>query len=128
MFHLHSSKKTIFFFTFLRTTGLRDVRCTDDCFILISCGCNHFSSTPHGRFVHEKENEDEGEISQEAEKEMAMSTDQNSLSIRSCSLYSTCTACNGEKLDLHKAVIMMMGCTSGYTSTQKGGRHLKMLQ
>lgn len=55
---------------------------------------------------------------------MAMSTAQNSLSIPSCSCYSTRTACNSERLDLYKPVMMMMDCTSGYTNTQKDGRHL----
>lgn len=86
------------------------------------------SRTPRtGFFVHEKENENEEEISQEAEKEMAMSTDQNSLSIPSCSLYSTCAACIGERLDLYKPMIMMLDFTSLYTCTKKSCRHLKML-
>lgn len=76
-------------------------------------------TTPHRRFVHEEENEDEEEISQEAEKEMAMSTDQNSLSIPSCSLYSTCTACNRERLELCKPVIMMLDFTSQRTHAHR---------
>lgn len=75
-------------------------------------------ATPRRRFVHEKENEDE-EISQEAEKEMAMSTDQNSPSIPSCRLYSTCTACNRERLELYKHMIMTLDLTSVYTCTRK---------
>lgn len=50
---------------------------------------------------------------------MAMSTDQNSLSIPSCCLYSTFTACDGERLNLHKPVVMAMDCTSGYISAEK---------
>lgn len=60
-----------------------------------------------------------GEISQEAEKEMAMSTDENSLSIPSRSLYSTCTAWSRGRLELYKPVIMMLDLTSMYICTQK---------
>lgn len=110
-FHLHSSRKTIYFNTFPQTTGLWDVRCRNDCFILISCGCNkHFPTTPCRHFIHEKENEDE--ISQEAEKEMAMSPDQNSLSIPSYSLYSTCPAWIRERLKLNKP--MIINCEYSY--------------
>lgn len=36
---------------FLRTAGLWDVRCRNDCFILISCDCNkHFLNAPRCRF------------------------------------------------------------------------------
>lgn len=61
---------------------------------------------------------------------MVMSTDQNSLSIPSCRLYSTFTACGGERLNLHKPAVMTMDCTSRYINVwgknkrrkKKGGR------
>lgn len=99
-----------------------------DCFILISCGSNkHFPNAARWLFsstttspapsLYERENENEREISQE----MVMSTDQNSLSIPSCRLYSTFTACSGERLNLHKPAVMTMDCTSRYINAWREG-------